>query len=70
MEIDASGLANGLGDVRVANMVLLGALAVLKDLATDKEIVAMLEKKLGTEPGKREILALNKQALRLGRRGP
>jgi 2-oxoglutarate ferredoxin oxidoreductase subunit gamma len=66
VEIDASGLANELGDVRVANMILLGALAELKNLATEKEIVAMLQKKLGTEPGKREILALNKKALTLG----
>ena len=66
VEIDASGLANGLGNVRVANMILLGALAALKGLATEKEIVAMLEKKLGTEPGKRHLLALNKQALHLG----
>jgi 2-oxoglutarate ferredoxin oxidoreductase subunit gamma len=66
VEIDASGLANGLGNVRVANMILLGALAALKNLASEKEVVAMLEQKLGTEPGKREILALNRQALRVG----
>jgi 2-oxoglutarate ferredoxin oxidoreductase subunit gamma len=65
-EIDASGLANGLGDVRVANMVMLGALSALKGLASEKEVVALLEKKLGTEPGKREILQLNKQALIVG----
>jgi 2-oxoglutarate ferredoxin oxidoreductase subunit gamma len=66
VEIDASGLANGMGNVRVANMILLGTLAALKSLASEKEIVAMLEKKLGTEPGKREILDLNRKALRLG----
>jgi 2-oxoglutarate ferredoxin oxidoreductase subunit gamma len=66
VEIDASGLANELGDVRVANMILLGALTELKGLATAKEVVEMLQKKLGTEPGKREILALNKKALTLG----
>jgi 2-oxoglutarate ferredoxin oxidoreductase subunit gamma len=66
VEIDASGLANEMGDVRVANMVILGALVALKHLATEKEVVTMLEKKLGSDPGKREILALNRQALRLG----
>ena len=66
LEIDASGLANGLGDVRVANMILLGALAALKPLASEKEIVALLQEKLGTAPGKREILDLNKQALEVG----
>jgi 2-oxoglutarate ferredoxin oxidoreductase subunit gamma len=66
VEIDASGLANGLGDVRVANMVMLGALSTLKGLASEKEVVDMLEKKLGTEPGKREILQLNKKALAVG----
>jgi 2-oxoglutarate ferredoxin oxidoreductase subunit gamma len=66
VEIDASGLANHLGDVRVANMVMLGALVALKALAAEKDIVALLEKKLGTEPGKREILNLNKEALGVG----
>jgi len=66
VEIDASGLANRMGSVRVANMVLLGALNRLKGLADDREIVALLERKLGTDPGKREILDLNKQALKVG----
>jgi 2-oxoglutarate ferredoxin oxidoreductase subunit gamma len=66
VEIDASGLANEMGEVRVANMILLGALMVLKHFATEKDVVTMLEKKLGTGPGKREMLALNKQALRVG----
>jgi 2-oxoglutarate ferredoxin oxidoreductase subunit gamma len=64
--IDASGLANSLGDVRVANMIMLGALAALKDMVRQKDAAALLEKKLGTEPGKREILDLNKKALRVG----
>jgi 2-oxoglutarate ferredoxin oxidoreductase subunit gamma len=66
VEIDASGLANAMGEVRVANMVMLGALVALKHIATEKDVVTMLEKKLGSGPGKREILALNKQALRVG----
>jgi len=66
VEIDASGLANEMGQVRVANMILLGALAALKGLASEKEVVALLEAKLGAAPGKREILDLNKQALRVG----
>jgi 2-oxoglutarate ferredoxin oxidoreductase subunit gamma len=66
VEIDASGLANRLGNVRVANMVMLGALLVLKPLAGEREAAALLEKKLGTEPGKREILDLNKRALEVG----
>ncbi len=64
--IDASGLANRMGSVRVANMVLLGALNRLKGLAEAKEIVALLERKLGTDPDKRDILDLNKQALKVG----
>ena len=66
VEIDASGLANEMGDVRVANMILLGALAVLKGLASEKEVVTLLEHKLGAAAGKREMLDLNKQALRVG----
>jgi len=64
--VDASGLANEMGDVRVANMILLGALARLKGFAAPDAIVRLLEKKLGTQAGKREILDLNKQALEVG----
>jgi len=66
VEIDASGLANERGDVRVANMILLGALNALKRLAPVKAIESLLDKKLGLDAGKRELLALNKRALRLG----
>jgi 2-oxoglutarate ferredoxin oxidoreductase subunit gamma len=66
VEVDASGLANHLGNVRVANMIMLGALLVLKPLAGEREALDMLEKKLGTEAGKREILDLNKRAFRVG----
>jgi Pyruvate/2-oxoacid:ferredoxin oxidoreductase gamma subunit len=52
--------------VRVANMIVLGALARLKSLAPAEAIVRLLEKKLGTQAGKREILDLNKQALEVG----
>jgi len=47
-------------------MILLGALNALKRLAPEKAIVSLLEKKLGTEAGKREILVLNKRALQVG----
>ena len=66
VEVDASGLANHLGNVRVANMVMLGALLALKPMATEREAAVLLEKKLGTESGKREILDLNKRALQIG----
>ncbi len=66
VEVRASDLANEIGDVRVANMVMLGALNALKHLADEKAMVSLLEKKLGTEAGKREILSLNRQALRVG----
>ena len=64
--VDASGLANEMGNVRVANMIMLGALVALKHLAAEKDVVAMLERKLGADAGKREILDLNKQALKVG----
>lgn len=66
VEVDASGLANEMGDVRVANMIMLGALNALKGLAPAKSVESLLERKLGREPGKREILALNRQALKVG----
>jgi 2-oxoglutarate ferredoxin oxidoreductase subunit gamma len=68
VEIDASGLANEMGNVRVANMILLGALNRLLGLAAEKEIAGLLEKKLGADPDKREILDLNKRALKVGAR--
>ena len=66
VEVDASGLANELGNVRVANMILLGALNRLKDLAPEKAIAGLLQKKLGSAADKREILDLNRQALKIG----
>ncbi len=66
VEIDASGLANEMGNVRVANMIMLGALNALKRLAPPRAIESLLEEKLGREAGKREVLALNKQALKVG----
>jgi 2-oxoglutarate ferredoxin oxidoreductase subunit gamma len=66
VEIDASGLANEMGEVRVANMIMLGALAAIKGLATEKEIAALLDEKLGGAAGKGRMLDLNKQALRVG----
>jgi len=66
LEIDASDLANRMGNVRVANMILLGALNRLKGLAEERAVVALLEKKLGADPEKRDLLALNKEALRVG----
>ena len=66
VQIDASTQANALGNVRVANMVMLGALNALKDFAPEPAIVSLLREKLGTEAGKRELLDLNKKALRLG----
>jgi hypothetical protein len=45
---------------------MLGALNVLKSLAAPEAIVHLLQKKLGTQAGKREILDLNKKALEVG----
>jgi 2-oxoglutarate ferredoxin oxidoreductase subunit gamma len=66
VEIDASGLANEMGDVRVANMIMLGALAAIKGMAAENQITALLEEKLGGGAGKARMLDLNKQALRVG----
>ncbi len=64
--VPASDLANEMGNVRVANMVMLGALNALKDLAPEKAIAALLERKLGTDPDKRALIDLNRQALKVG----
>ena len=61
----ASDLANEkLGDVRVANMILLGALLALRPLASFDEIAKLMEKKLSAK--RAELIQLNHKALELG----
>ena len=63
--VPASDLANDeLGDLRVANMILLSALLARRAIVPTENVVRLMEKKLS---GKRpELIELNHRALELG----
>lgn len=62
--IPANDLAMELGNIRVSNMVILGAYLALNDELTLKNIHLVLEKILGEE--KRDLLELNIKAIDTG----
>lgn len=66
MEVAASELATEMGDIRVANMIMLGALNQVKPLMTVAELNRMVDHVLGTSPSKARISDLNKQAFVVG----
>lgn len=64
IEINASDLANDLGNPRVANMILLGAFLQSRKIVSFESIIDSLKKVLSTE--KHHLLGINKQALKTG----
>ncbi|HML24399.1 MAG TPA: 2-oxoacid:acceptor oxidoreductase family protein [Aggregatilinea sp.] len=62
--LPATELANQLGNPRVANMILLGALLVHRPIVTQATIARTLANKLG--PAKADLCALNLRALERG----
>ena len=66
IEIDATNLAIELGDVRVANVILLGALNKVKELRNTQDIVRLIDTKLRAMKGMEALLPLNIKALHLG----
>ncbi len=68
VEVAASELASKMGDIRVANMIMLGALNQVKPLMTVDELNGMVDKVLGTSPSKARISDLNKQAFLVGQK--
>ncbi|HHU63067.1 MAG TPA: 2-oxoacid:ferredoxin oxidoreductase subunit gamma [Clostridiales bacterium] len=62
--IDANDIANQLGNLKVANMVMLGALVELTGIASIKTVLESLKKVLG--PSKQHLIPLNEQALERG----
>ncbi|MGI6112630.1 MAG: 2-oxoacid:acceptor oxidoreductase family protein [Mahellales bacterium] len=62
--IDANDIANKLGNLKVANMVMLGALVQLTGIASIQAILESLKKVLG--PSKHHLIPLNEQALEEG----
>ncbi len=64
VSIPATALATELGDVRAANMILLGALLARRPLVAPATVDAVLGEKLG--PRKAHMRALNVRALEQG----
>ena len=56
-------LASELGNIKVANMIAVGALLGLKEMFPLKSVLNELDKVL---PSKKELLAVNKKAIKLG----
>ncbi|WP_053365362.1 2-oxoacid:acceptor oxidoreductase family protein [Bacillus sp. FJAT-27245] len=64
IEIDATGIANGLGNGRVANMVLLGAFIEATGILSYNSLIESLKKVLSAD--KHHLIDLNRQALAKG----
>ena len=62
--VQANWIAEELGDVRVANMVALGAFAKVKSVLKLDSLINALEKVLSAR--RKEMLSLNREALRRG----
>lgn len=62
--LPATELANALGNPRVANMILLGALLVYRPIVAPDTVARVLAEKLG--PEKADLCALNLRALERG----
>jgi 2-oxoglutarate ferredoxin oxidoreductase subunit gamma len=63
VDIPANQIAEDIGDVRSANVVMLGALLGLEPLAREESIQAALKERWGRSP---KLLELNKHALQVG----
>lgn len=64
-EIPANDLAMQLGNLKVANMVMLGAYLGVTNLFTNEEVMAVLSQKF--TGAKAKLLDINRQALDVGR---
>jgi len=62
--IPANEIANSLGNIKVANMVLLGALLELTSVVKRDSLIDCLQKVLS--PSKQQLLDVNKKALEKG----
>ncbi|MCF7926267.1 MAG: 2-oxoacid:acceptor oxidoreductase family protein [Candidatus Izimaplasma sp.] len=65
-EIEANDIALKLGNLKAANMVMLGAYLAITKIFTNKEIVAVMKEKFTGE--KAQFIDLNKQALEAGKK--
>ena len=65
-EVDANNIALELGNLKVANMVMLGAYLALTNVFTEDEVLDILKKKF--TGSKANLIEINKQALEAGRK--
>jgi 2-oxoglutarate ferredoxin oxidoreductase subunit gamma len=66
LEVPATQMATDLGDVRCANMVMMGAYNVLRELVPLDKLIAAMQQSFGER--KRNIWQINEQAIEAGRR--
>jgi len=66
VRIPATQLAGEMGDIRVANMILTGALNHFKRIMDDEALLRVMQEMLGKEPSKVKLFDLNKTAFRIG----
>lgn len=64
LEIDATNIATELGNQRIANMILLGAMIQMTELVSIDSIIESLKKVL--DPSKHHLLDVNRKALEKG----
>lgn len=64
LEIDATNIANELGNSRIANMILLGALVQMTGMVSIEAIVESIRKVLGAS--KEHLIEVNRKALEKG----
>jgi len=64
--VPASELAGEMGDLRVTNMIMLGAMNTVRPLLQEKAVFKAMGEILGRDPSKAKILDLNRQAYQVG----
>ncbi len=65
-EVDANNIALQLGNLKVANMVMLGAYLALTKVFTEEDILGIMKKKF--TGSKAALIDINRQALEAGRK--
>ena len=65
-EVDANNLALELGNLKVANMIMLGAYLAITKIFTEEEVIEILKKKF--TGSKAKLIEINRIALETGRK--
>jgi 2-oxoglutarate ferredoxin oxidoreductase subunit gamma len=64
--VPASELAGEMGDIRVANVILLGVMNTVHPILDEEAVRLTMDHILGGDPSKSRLLDLNKQAYKVG----